>query len=183
MRVFKPTGPEDQEWAILLDEAYRQTLMALDCTPRRETWTPPPVRLLKSSERKKLRYSDMPHYSSNVLILREPAVDALGALLGSDGELLPLDCADAPLWLFNCCRVVDALDEQQSQFVRFPSSRRNMRVEAYAFWPERLAGLYAFKIPQMPRGPLFVTQPVVQAAEQTKLVRADFKLVWEDQTE
>ena len=115
--------------------------MNLDGRPQRYTWRPPSVRVLKSSERKRLRYSDMPHYSSSVLVLREPALAALADLLSADGELLPLDCPDAPMWLFNCCRVIDALDEGHSRVVRFPSSGRIMRVESYDFQVGRLIGV------------------------------------------
>ena len=179
LQVFEAATPEGQEWVVLLDEAFREGLMSLDGTLRRDTWLPPPVRVLKSSEHRRLRYSDMPHYSSSVLVLREPALDALGDLLSTDGELLPLDCADAPMWLFNCCRVVDALDEESSRIVRFPSSGRIMRVESYVFRIERLVGINAFKIPQLARSTLFVTSPIVQAARQAKLARSEFTPIWE----
>jgi hypothetical protein len=180
MQVFKPSSPADQEWVVLLDKAFREMLSNLDGTSRRDSWSPPPVRVLKSSERKRLKYSDLPHFSGHVLVLREPAVDALGELLSPDGELLPLDCVDAPLWLFNCRRVVDALDEEHSQLVRFPSTGRIMLVDSFAFRPEPLLGVNAFKVPQLVRSSLFVTSELVAAAHRANLARTDFQLVWED---
>jgi hypothetical protein len=182
LQVFQAATPESQEWVILLDESVRETLMNLDGRPQRYTWRPPSVRVLKSSERKRLRYSDMPHYSSSVLVLREPALAALADLLSADGELLPLDCPDAPMWLFNCCRVIDALDEGHSRVVRFPSSGRIMRVESYDFQVGRLIGVNAFKIPQLARTTLFVTSPVVQAAEHAQLTRSEFTPIWEGES-
>jgi len=179
MQVLRATGPEDGEWVYVPSEADRAMLRELDGTPRREGWRPPLARLLKSSDRKRLKYSDMPHYSTDVLVLREPAMKALEPLLRPDGEFLPLDCAEAELWLFNCTRVVDALDEERSAIVRFSSSGRIMRVEKYAFRAGPLQGVFAFKVPQLLRSEIFVTAGVAQAAREAGLVRTDFELLWE----
>ncbi len=179
MRIYRTVALEDQEFIELLDKRHIQTLMRLGGSPRAQTWEVPAVRLLKTAEGKKLQYSDMPRYASDVIVLRKPAVDAVGPLIEHDGELLPLECNQAPLWLFNCTRVVDALDEERSAVTRFPSTGRLMRVETPVFRPEIIDGLNAFKIPQLPFSALYVSSQVVEAASALELVRSEFQLVWE----
>lgn len=51
------------------------------------------------------------------------AVDALRDLLEPAGELLPLECEVEPLWVFNCTRIVNLLDESASSIQRFNDGR------------------------------------------------------------
>jgi hypothetical protein len=178
-QVFLPHVEEDQEFIEVEDPGVRQSLRRLDGRRLLASWSPPRVRLLKTSEQKPLRYSDLPSYAaSDALVLRRTGLDALGPFLDADGEFLPLACDQADLWLYNCTRVVDALDEEHSGLTRFPSTGRIMRIDRYAFRPERLTDLRAFKIPQLPFSALFVSGAVVKAAREANLVRAPFRLVW-----
>jgi len=111
------------------------------------------------------------------LIVRETAASLLADKFAGDVELLPLDCPDAELFAVNVLRVVDALDLDRSVVERF-SSGRIMTIDAPAFIPSRLVDTAIFKIPQMLRGPVYVTDDFVTAIKDHDLCCIDFRLVW-----
>jgi hypothetical protein len=113
-------------------------------------------------------------------VLKDPASRALSPALLTDGELLPLACDDAQLVVFNVTTVLDALDLDQSDVVRFPSSGRIMKVRSHAF--RSIPGdVRAFKVPELlSGGTVFVTEEVVAAAAGASLRGVGFELLWED---
>jgi hypothetical protein len=114
-----------------------------------------------------------------VLVLTARAVHILGERLQGFGELLPLSCADAELYVYNPLHIVDALDEERSEIVRF-SSGRVMRITRHVFRTEVLAGVPIFKIPQLTRGSIFVAAELVQAVKAAGLQGTNFERVWAD---
>src|SRR5262249_18919616 len=144
---------------------------------RRAMWRPIPVRLVHEDEGKKLVGSDSPWLGSHALIFRRSAIDKLGALLEEHGELLPLSCSEAELFVFKATRVLDALDEQASAVTRF-SSVRVMRVTRYVFKPAAIAGSNIFKIPNLRVSPTFVEERFVKAWASAGLRGLEFKKVW-----
>jgi hypothetical protein len=102
-------------------------------------------------------------------------VDALGPLLARHGELLPLACADADLWLFNALTVVDALDEDRSEIVRFDDGSI-LSVDRYAFRDDAVAPV--FKVPQLLRGPLFAGDEFAAAVAEAGLTGLGLTEVW-----
>lgn len=118
--------------------------------------------------------SDMPWFRHNVPVLKERALEALGSVLSTDGEFLPLDCDEGQLWAFNVTTVLDALDLDHSDLIRF-SSGRIMKVNSYAFRTDKLRAVSAFRIPQM--SSLFVTGDVVTHA--AALDGVGFRMLWE----
>jgi len=114
-----------------------------------------------------------------VMLLREKAVAAFPALT-DHGELLPLECPDADLWVFNALRLIDAVDENASTLVRF-SSGRILNIERHVFHPDRVQDVEVFKLPQMPRGWLYVTDDFVSRAASAGLRGVGFEQVWEQE--
>ena len=76
-------------------------------------------------------------------------------------------------------RIVDALDLDRSELVRF-SSGRVMDITRYVFQPEAIRGVHAFKIPEMARGSLLVSSEIVDAVERAGLRGTGFEQVWAD---
>jgi hypothetical protein len=177
-RIFVLGSLEDQEPIYIENDADRAVMMNLDGTPQGSAWRPPKCRLLGTADRKRQKHSDMPFYVGGVPILREAAKAALEPLLARDGEILPIDCQQSQLWLFNCTRVIDALDEKLSRVMRFDSGRI-WRIDEYAFLPARAGDANAFRIPQLRVSDVFFSESVVEAAMKASLVRAPFRLVWE----
>jgi hypothetical protein len=73
---------------------------------------------------------------------------------------LPLACATDELYVFNSTNLVDCLDEQASEIVRF-SSGNIMQIKRHVFWIERLYGIDAFKIPNLRVSPLYAMNSFV----------------------
>lgn len=98
-------------------------------------------------------------------------------MLRSCGELLPLACPYARLHVYNPTRILDALDENASDIVRF-SSGRIMTVQEYVFRPHVVAGVDLFKLPNLRASPTFVSEEYVDAWSSAGLVGLEFKQVW-----
>jgi hypothetical protein len=137
----------------VLDEAYGK--------PQGPRWRPVRVKLERES-RKRLPPGDVPciFVGGVMLALSERAVEALRDLLEPVGELLPLECREEPLWLYNCTRFVDVLDEAASDLDRFASSGRIMHIRRYAWRPE-VEQETCFRLPQLHRSSIYATDRVV----------------------
>jgi hypothetical protein len=106
------------------------------------------------------------------------AVEVLLDFLRPNGELLPLRYGRAEYMAYNVTRVVDAPDESRSKLTRFQSSGRIQSIQEYVFWPERVVGLSIFKIPQLIKAFVFVTDPFVERVKSARLTGFEFRKVW-----
>jgi len=70
---------------------------ANDGEPVAPTWQPPQVELFDDSE-----IGDLDLLKASFVVLRPEAVEKLGDLFTSHGELLEVTTADGPLWAFRC---------------------------------------------------------------------------------
>jgi hypothetical protein len=164
LTVFEPAVRPGFEWVLPVDDNDHEFLWSLDGTPREDGWRPIPVSLLTEGEDgTPWSRADFPWLGAHVLILRERAVLALEPILRSCGELLPLDCPDAKLWLFHALTIADALDESASDITRY-SDGEILAVERYAFHPDKIPDAPIFKVPQLLRGPLFLSEEFVNQA-------------------
>jgi hypothetical protein len=176
--LFEPRVCPGFEWVLPVDNADYEYLWSLDGTPKREGWHSMVVsRLTADGEGQAYAESDFPWLGEHVLILRPRAVAVLEPALRSCGELLPLTCPDAELWLFNALTVADALDEAASSIVRFDDGDI-LGVERYAFRPDRLPDAPIFKVPQLLRGPLFLTDDFVEQIRAHHLTGFGCSAVW-----
>jgi hypothetical protein len=120
-----------------------------------------------------LGYGPEPCFSARAKSVLEPHIDGLG-------QWLELECDEAPYWLFNVTHKVDALDEANSQLIRFDDGRV-MRIAQFAFHPDRLRGQLLFHVPQRPGGPNLVTQDFVDLVHEHGLTGFSFRLVWSEE--
>jgi hypothetical protein len=179
MEIYEFQVQEGFEWVLPVDSADFDVFRSLDGRPRAAEWKPVRMELLQRDEGKRLRPSDMPWLGKHAPVLRERAVASLGPLLAPFGEFLPLDCDDADLVVFHTTTVLDALDFDRSTMRRRPSGNLAMLGQV-EFRREMVAGVHAFKIPQFLRGPVFVSQDVVAAAQAARLRGVGFQWVWDD---
>jgi len=178
--VYVPAWTEGFELCQPQRQEDHETLhVQINGVPRRNSWSPVAVRLIHEDEGKRLGISDSPWLGSHALIFRPRAIDRLGSLLQSNGELLALACSEAKLCVFNATRVIDALDEEASSITRF-SSGRVMRVTRYVFRAAAVAEVDLFKIPNLRVSPTFVSERVVQAWTSAGLRGITFDRVWSD---
>lgn len=181
MRVYEFEVQESYEWVAPVTSADFEVFRSFDGSARRTSWAPIRVRLVKEDQQgRQLASADMPWLGKHAPVLKKKASSALGPVVATNGELLPLACDEVELAVYNVTTVVDALDLERSALVKFPSSGRVMKVESHVFRPDRVKNVRAFKVPELLRGPVFVTDDVVSAAQGAPLIGVGFRLVWED---
>jgi hypothetical protein len=146
-------------------------------TPRAASWTPLEMQLHREDEGKRLSEADSPWMGSDVLILRPRAIAALRPTLLEYGELLPLHCAGAELWLYNVTRVIDALDEAASTIDRFPDGRVIL-VRRPVFRKEAIGDTEVFKLSHRRGDRIFVGQRFADLWHSAGLTGVEFTHVW-----
>jgi hypothetical protein len=178
MKIYEPDVQESFEWAILERDEDHEILYDLGSTAVAERWDPLPARLMTQDPRSGRRRAraDLPWLGPHVIVLRDRAIEALRPLLVPFGELLPLLCPEARLALWHVTHVIDALDEERSQVLRYPTSDRIMKIAMHRFKRGVLDPPQAFKIPQMPRGAIFLTDDLVRSIDAFGFKGTTFRL-------
>lgn len=148
-------------------------------TPKAAAWIPAEVTLFRESDFfEGTKPSDFPYLTPGVPVFTPRSLTAVKDLLEPHGEILPLRSEDGVFFAYNITRIVDCLDVANSQVSFFRDGVRIMDVKRYAFFPERIAGIPIFKIPQFPRSEVFVTDEFVQRVRDHGLTGFRFKLRW-----
>lgn len=160
-------------------DADWEAMYRFDGTPV-HAWEPLRVAIVvENKETDHLPRSDFPSLFANVPVLSGRAVDVLSALVGENGQLLPLDCEGCGNYvILNVTNVVDALDEKRSQIIRFPDGKKVLDIKHFVFIPSKLGNVDIFKLPQQPLGQVFVTDRFVKAVREAGLVGINFVWLW-----
>ena len=176
MNVYVLDAAGDEFRGILLADEHDMLEFStqFDGTPMKNTWT----------GREQFEYvprflpkGDTPSFDSAIPVFNAKAVKALADLLEPAGELLPIKCDGETLFLFNVTRIVDALDEGNSKVDRFDDGRI-WDIDYHAFFPEKVKSEVIFKIPQLPLGLVYATDPFIARVTSTGLQGFDFPLLW-----
>src|SRR5688572_26157927 len=159
--IYTPLGLDRYELCRpVRKEDFERISVEVSGAPRRDDWTPIPMQLIREDEGKKLAPSDCPWFGAHALVFRARGVEALGPLLQEHGELLPLECSEADLVMYNPTRVLDALDQTASSVLRFGDGRI-MMIQRHVFRAEALAGVDVFKLANLDVSPTFVSERFV----------------------
>jgi hypothetical protein len=173
--IHVPVGSQEHRWLQCVGDADFEALNSADLQSRVSSSWRLRVRVIAENERGvPLRDSGLLWLSSHVLAMTAVVREAVGPLLEDQGVFARLDSDDGDFWMF-VPDVSDALNEAGSRLTRF-SSGRVMYVSKYDFHPDRIEGRAAFRIPQLPKGPLFCDQRVVDALSAESGV--EFRQVW-----
>lgn len=148
--------------------------------PIGKRWVPLRVEILRDKEHKDRPSSDFPGFGAGRPTFSDRAVEILRDFLEDNGEIFPLDCEDRNYYVFNVTRMVDALDEENSDVERF-SSGRIMEVNRFAFYPDKVRDLSIFKIPQFPIGDVYVTDSFTNRVKSANLTGFAFDLLWDSE--
>jgi len=127
---------------------------------------------------RRLPKGDFPSLIPNVPVFSRRAVEALRDLLEGHGEILPVMISDDEYFLLNVTRVVDALDESNSEVIRFEGSSKVLNIRSHSFYEEKLFGIMIFKIPQVITMDVFVTDVFVERVRSAGLKGFWFPFVW-----
>lgn len=121
---------------------------------------------------------DMPGLPG-VPVFSERAVIELNQLLNDQVELLPLNHPTEKYYIINVVNVVDAVDYENSKVKRFSSSGRVMRFDKYAFHLEPIKNQHIFKIPELPKAYVFVSDEFRDRVLNSALTGFQFIEVWD----
>lgn len=127
----------------------------------------------KLSDDSNVGYTPYPCFSARAKELLGPHIDGLG-------QWLALECDEASYWLFNITNLIDALDEPQSELVRFTDGGI-MRIARFGFHPKPLVGQLIFKVPQRAGMYNLVTQDFVDLVHKHRLTGFSFRLLWSEE--
>jgi len=164
--IFWPEVAERFEGVVIDGLDGLQRLLELDKRPGRR-WRPPVAELVREDAGRRLERATAPYLNRSVLVLRDEAIEGLAGLLEPHGLLVPLTCADAELVAF-VAPVLDLLDEESSELVRFDSGRV-MDVLRPRF-RDGADAHPAFRVSSMPAGPLFVSAGLAAGLADTGLL-------------
>lgn len=143
------------------------------------TWSPICVRILHdSSDNKNLRPGDFPSLASHVPVFDSQVLSVLGDILRKNGEILPLKCDHGDYFAYNVTKIIDALDMDNSEFKRFKTSNRIMRIVKYSFRQNLLDKASIFKLPQSPLSNVFVTDVFVERLRSSPFIGFGFNKIW-----
>ncbi len=127
---------------------------------------------------RRLPKGDFPSLIPNVPVFSPRAVETLRDLLEGNGEILPVMSSGDRYFLFNVTRVIDALDEPNSEVIRFEGCSKVLNIRSHSFYEEKLFGMVVFKIPQVVTMDVFVADPFVERVHSAGLKGFWFPLVW-----
>ena len=130
-------------------------LWRFDGTPMEGRWTD--VAFTWDPETAGLPKGDYPFLMLGLPIFTRRAIEDLGDLLEGNGEIIPTTCEGDQIFFFNVTRIIDALDESDSEVIRFDDCSDVMYIDRYAFFAAKLVESTIFKIPQWPTGLVYVT--------------------------
>lgn len=177
MRVWrcKPIDPVEQAGPVL--DSDFDAFDAFKQGPLIDTWKPIPFRLSREDSAKLVR-SDFPCMTSDVLIMKSTAAQFVRSLGQPGLEILPLECDECDLWALNVLNVLEAVDMDKSEVVRFPSTGRLMTIARHVFHPEVVEGVPLFKIRALRRGPIYYGDSFVEQYRASGLTGLEFEPIW-----
>jgi hypothetical protein len=177
--IYEPIASESADFLAIMDEDIEAVLSrGLRLRPLGHEWRPLHVQVVDERTPFGAPESDFPTWGmAGALALRRRAVELIGPLLSPYGDVLPLGGEGAGIAVFDCTTVIDALDQDRSEIVRFRGGGI-LAVTRYEFRPEKVSGVGAFRLPHDPAG-LFLSGTIVDAITKAELTGLDFNLVWQ----
>lgn len=176
--IYTPSGADGYELCHPTNhDDFERINIEVNGVPRRSGWRPIRMDIVREDAGTPLMASDSPWLGSHALILKRKAMASLQSQLLMYGELLPLACASADVWIYNPTRVLDALDESASSILRFDDDRI-MLIQRHAFREEVIRDVDVFKIDSLRVSPTFVSQAFVDRWNASGLVGLQFNEVW-----
>ena len=140
-----------------------------------DRWVPIEVELFEEKRR-----SDTPTFSGAPVFSRR-AVDILNDLMQEKVEILTLKYIRESYYAINVINVLDCIDYETAQCIRFPTSNRVYGFTKYAFKPQLLKGEHIFKIVEYPKSEVFVSDEFRARILNSDLVGFKFEEVWDSE--
>lgn len=164
---------------VPVDEYTVEEMQSYDGRSHKDSWIPKEVKRMQPANKRLLgdlsSYLGEPVFSFN-------ALEKLSDLIDNDVEVLPLINDEGDFSLINVTSVLNAINYEKASYKTF-SDGRIMRFIKYVFNEDVIASCNIFKIVDLPRGYVFVTDNFVNAVKKNKLKGFSFDLVWDSEAE
>lgn len=177
MSIYEMLGKEGYEVINAHNDSDYEVFLSLNGTPCASTWRPIKVHRVRADNRQACRPSDFPWLGADSLVMRKNAVDELRDILEKNGEILPLETDDEINLSVLNTNVINALDEVNSDIIRFPGNNRIMLVKSPFFIKEKIRGVDIFKLPHRASS-TYVSDFFVNRVRDAGLQGLTFKKVW-----
>lgn len=176
MNVYLLKGDPDKFLGLTLrNEADAEVLFKFNGATI-EGWTPLPVEADENYG--DVSTCDFPSLIGHVPVFSARAVSVLRDFLMPNGQVLPLAYDREDYYAYNITNMLDALNLEQSEIIRF-STGRIMDIRRYEFFAEKLEGDPGiFKLAATPLLRVFVTEKFKQMVNNYGLTGFQFKLLW-----
>jgi hypothetical protein len=126
----------------------------MDCTRRKDTWSPPEVFIYKPF----LKKGHFFNFSSGILISNPEATEIVGGHLEAAGELLPLPYREEIYTLLNVTECIDCLHQESTKWHIGRTTGKRIGIDKYAFYSDRFSESDLFKIPETFRGEILYVE-------------------------
>jgi hypothetical protein len=141
-------------------------------------WRPLPVEIFRARKRGIFRAKtrgNFPSLIAYVPCFDEAALGALEELLDKDMEALPLQNESFRLFAINVLSLLDCIDYRKSRVERFSDDKTVKFITHYVFRSDVIHGHHMFKIREMPRGPVIVSEEFRSVVAKKRLKGLIFK--------
>ena len=140
-------------------------------------WEPLLVR--RAEPEKKLSLGDAPGF--RIPVFGEKALKCLLPLIKEHVEILPLVFSEGSFNAINVTTVLNPIDYEKSEYLKFSEGNRIMMFEKYAFIPEKVKGFPIFKIVDEARSSAFVSDDFKRIVDDNRLKGFRLMLVWDSE--
>ena len=141
-----------------------------------DNWIQPKVKLGRT---KKFPLGDIASLTTLNPAINTNVIEILKDIFSNNVELLPI-IFDEQYYLMNVINLLDALDEEKSEFERY-SSGKIMFCTKYVFKKDIIGHNYIFKIPQFPKTDILVTEEFVKRVQENSLKGFEFEELWDSE--
>ena len=161
----------------LCDDVDADYYQMFDGTRLKEHWISPKVKVYDEDE--VLLDGDAPGF--NIPVFNKNALDFLYPLIHNNVELLPLRLNDELLYGINVITILDAINYDLSDYLTFRDGKRIMCFKKYYFKDEIIKGHNIFKINDIRRGVVFVSECFYKSVIENNLKGFKMELVYENE--
>ncbi len=126
-----------------------------------------------------LSKSDVPYLSPGVLVFSREAINTLQKYLKDNAEILCTEGCEGNYRLINVIKLIDGIDYKKSRVEYYSDKKRIMAIDKYAFFFDKVKEQHIFKIKELPKADVFVSDDFRRKVIESGLKGFKFIEVWD----
>lgn len=138
-------------------------------------WNRPEV--VDYTEDKHLKNGDAPGF--NIPLFTRRAMEILYPVIEKEVEVLPIKYGSEELFGINVINILEAIDYGKSEYLKYGDGKRIMAFKKYVFIDERVVNSNIFKISDMTRGDIFISEAFEERVQKNGLNGFKNELVYD----